>query len=149
MEVFVNVNSVVDLAVLLTSYSEDDLIKYDRDSRNQITQELQALCLRFGVILPTYLVLAPTKNDVYDKQAQLRGITPKSILEYVNDDFDAVFSSLEEFRTWLARQALPTEKPNPETHEKEQPKEETRLTVLFRKGAEDDIDLVNTEADEE
>ena len=149
MEVFVNVNSVVDLAVLLTSYSEDDLIKYDRESRNQITQELQALCLRFGVILPTYLVLAPAKNDVYDKQAQLRGVTPKSILEYVNDDFDADFSSLVEFRTWLAHQALPTEKTQQKTHVEEQPKEETRLTVLFRGGTTDDGDLVNTEADEE
>jgi len=145
MEVFVNVNSVVDLAVLLTSYSEDDLIKYDRESRKQITTELQALCLRFGVILPTYLVLAPDKDDVYDKQAELRGVTPKSILEYVNDDFDAAFESLEEFRTWLAHQALPTQRPNVEMHEPEKQQTETRLTVIFRDGSGDSGDLVNTE----
>jgi hypothetical protein len=135
----------VDLAVLLTSYSEDDLIKYDRESRKQITTELQALCLRFRVILPTYLVLAPDKDDVYDKQAQLRGVTPKSILEYVNDDFDSTFSSLEEFRTWLYQQALPTRIEQVETPKPEQPQEETRLQVFFRNESGDTDDLVNEE----
>lgn len=106
MSVFVGVNNVASLAVLLSTFTEDDLIKYDSESRQQIVSELQALCLRFNVKLPLYLISARCKDDIYDKQARLRGITPRSMLEYVNDDFDSDFESLEDFRKWLAAQTV-------------------------------------------
>lgn len=106
MSVFVGVNNVASLAVLLSTFTEDDLIKYDSESRQQIVTELQALCLRFNVKLPLYLINAANKDDIYDEQAQLRGITPRSMLEYVNDDFDSDFESLEDFRKWLAAQTV-------------------------------------------
>lgn len=105
MPIFVNINTVTDLSVLLLSFSEDDLIKYDAESRHQVVTELQALCLRFQVRMPLYLIHAADKDEVYDQQARLRGITPRPLLDIVNDDFDTSFRSLEDFRRWLAAQA--------------------------------------------
>lgn len=104
--IFVNITSSLSLTVLLSSMTEHDLIKYDSDSRHQIITELQALCLRFNVKLPLYLIGAAEKQDIYNKQAKLRGITPRSVLDYVNDDFDSDFESLEDFRRWLAAQTV-------------------------------------------
>lgn len=117
MPVFVNVNTVTELAVLLLSFTEDDLIKYESESRQQIISELQALCIRFSVRMPLYLIHAAGKDEIYDEQARLRGITPRPILDIVNDDFGTEFTSLAGFRQWLSAQATSARFVNEEAEE--------------------------------
>lgn len=103
---FKDVRDTMSLAAVLASFTEDDLIKYDRETRAEIINELQQLCLRFSVVMPLYLRHAGGRDDIYDKQARMRGVTPRSMLDYVNEDFDASFSSMDEFKQWLAAQAV-------------------------------------------
>ena len=106
MSLFKDVRDTSALAAVLASFTEDDLIKYDRESRSLIVSELQCLCLRFRVVMPLYLRNAGIRDDVYDQQAMLRGITPRPLLDYVNEDFDASFRSIDEFQLWLSAQAV-------------------------------------------
>ncbi len=105
MGLFKDVRDTSALAAVLASFTEDDLIKYDRESRSAIVSELQNLCLRFRVVMPLYLRNASSRDDIYDQQAALRGITPRPLLDYINDDFDANFRSIDEFQLWLSAQA--------------------------------------------
>ena len=43
-KIFDEVSSVSDLANLLQAFAEDDFVKYDRDSRVRVRDELAALC---------------------------------------------------------------------------------------------------------
>jgi hypothetical protein len=101
-KIFVDVAEIGDLANILGSFAEDDLVKYDRDSRKQICVELLSLCNRFKVVPPKYLCRLDDSQDLYDAQAKLRGIRPQAPIDYVNMEYDTDFVSLEGFRKWLA-----------------------------------------------
>lgn len=105
-KIFVDVETIGDFANILGSFAEDDLIKYDRDSRTQICDELLALCRKFKIEAPRFLKNVSKSQDLYDKQAELRDIKPQAPLDYINDEYDMNFASFEAFRLWLAAQDM-------------------------------------------
>jgi hypothetical protein len=103
-KIFVDVHDVHDLANLLQSFTEDDFVKYDHESRKQICDELVDLCRQFKVGPPVFFKRVSSSNKLYDELAALRGLAPQSPLDYLNAEFDSDFGSYAEFRSWLAIQ---------------------------------------------
>ena len=104
-KIFDEVSSVSDLANLLQAFAEDDFVKYDRDSRIRVRDELAALCKKFGVSPPEFFGRIEKSQDLFDELAALRGIVPQSPLDYLNMEYDADFNSYAEFRRWLEANA--------------------------------------------
>ena len=103
-KIFVDVHDVHDLANLLQSFTEDDFVKYDHDSRKRICDELVGLCRQFKVDPPAFFKRVASSNKLYDELAALRGLVPQSPLDYLNAEFDSNFGSCDEFRRWLTAQ---------------------------------------------
>jgi hypothetical protein len=103
-KIFVDVHDVHDLANLLQSFTEDDFVKYDHESRKRICDELVSLCKQLKVNPPTFFKRVSSSNKLYDELAALRGLVPQSPLDYLNAEFDSNFGSYDEFRRWLTAQ---------------------------------------------
>ena len=101
-KIFSDVGSAKELANILVCMNEDDLVKYDRDSRRQLCVEIQALCRKFSLGAPTFTdpKRLASQQDLYDEQAELRGITPQSPLDYLNEELEMDFSSFSQFHDW-------------------------------------------------
>jgi hypothetical protein len=101
-KIFSDVGSAKELANILVCMNEDDLVKYDRDSRRQLCVEIQALCRKFSLSAPAFTEpkRLAEQQDLYDEQAELRGITPQSPLDYLNEELEMEFSSFSQFHAW-------------------------------------------------
>jgi hypothetical protein len=107
-KIFSDVASAKELANILVCMNEDDLVKYDRDSRQQLCVEIQALCRKFSLSAPVFTDAKrlASMQDLYDEQAELRGITPQSPLDYLNDELEMEFSSFSQFHEWCEAMKL-------------------------------------------
>jgi hypothetical protein len=107
-KIFSDVSSAKELANILICTCEDDLVKYDRDSRQQFCAEIRALCRKFSVTVPRFADAErlESQQDLYDEQAELRGVEPQSPLDYLNEELDMDFKSFDEFRKWREASAI-------------------------------------------
>lgn len=101
-KIFADVKSATDLANILVCLCEDDLVKYDQESRRQFCAEIRALCRKFSIGAPKFTDAARLEEQqaLYDEQAEIRGIEPQAPIDYLNEELDANFASFEDFRTW-------------------------------------------------
>lgn len=90
------------LVSALSAFSEDDLIKYDRQSRKEICDEIKTHCKENKVDVPAWVLNLSKNNDRYDAQAEVRGIVPTSLIDELNFEVDGDFKSFHEYGRWLS-----------------------------------------------
>jgi hypothetical protein len=90
------------LVSALSAFSEDDLIRYDRQSRKDICDEIKRLCKEEGADVPSWVKNLEKNQSRYDSQAEMRGLTPTSLLDELNFEVDGDFKSFHSYGRWLA-----------------------------------------------
>jgi len=100
--IFAPVKSQQEAVAILTSFTEDDLLKYTTETRLQLIDELETICVEGDIKEPLWLAHARNKQDVYEERAELLGIQPRTFLEIVNEDFGTDFKNMDAFRKAIA-----------------------------------------------
>lgn len=90
------------LVSALSAFSEDDLIRYDHYSRKEICQEITRLCKDQGAAVPVWVKNLDKNNKRYDAQAEVRGVTPVSLIDEINFEVDGDFKTVHAFGHWLS-----------------------------------------------